>query len=293
MKQIIFKSNTTNLFMLLNRLFKSINIKKYYFYLFYDNLQQLILSNFNNFIEYEITDKEYFNFIQNKTYFYLMKKYLDLLKFNLKVLKQKRLIHNNYKIKGEKYLMYRNYKKKAYVFEALNKFAKKQKKWIITTQNELLKGLIWNCIDSLKLYVNYRKIKKYFQIKKTKKIFDILKNNKDLSIDMAKKAKKLSLIFEYKLFFKTIKKDKLIKKGLDVNNKISDEFRKQNLMKKIFKIIENYYRHKQEKDLKNKQKFMIKHENKDFINIKVTQKQTVGYKNNKAMKKVVNKINIA
>ena len=293
MKKIIFKSNTTNLFMILKRLFNSINIKQYYFDLFYNNLQKIILSNFNNLIDYEITDKEYFNFIQNKTKYYLLKKYYDSFINNLKYLKQKKLIYNNFKIKGQKYLLYRNYKKKAYIFEALNKFAKKQKKWIITTQNELLKGLIWNCIDSLKLYVNYRKIKKYFQIKKTKKIFDALKNNKLLSFDMAKKSKKLSLIFEYKLFFKTIKKDILIKKGLEVNNKISDEFRKQNLMKKIFKLIESYYRHKQEKDLKNKQKFIAKHENKDFINIKVTQKQTVGYKNNRAMKKVINKINIA
>ena len=92
----------------------------------------------------------------------------------------------------------------------------------------------------MKLYVNYKKIKRYFIQKKQKRIFDAIKNNKQLSLEMAKKAKKLSLIFEYKLFFKFTRKRILSKKGEDVNKKICEEFRKQSQMKNIFKTLQLY-----------------------------------------------------
>lgn len=181
---------------------------------------------------------------------------------------------------------------KVLTFDTLNKYSHKQKAWIRATQSELLKSLVWSCIDSLKLYVNYKKIKRYLISNKTKKIFDALKSNKYLSIEMAKRSKKLSLIFEYKHFFTILKKKLLLKKGYGINAKIVDEFRRQNLMKRSFGKLQQYYYGKKEKENRAKKKFCNKYEGKDYINVIVTQKETVRFKGEMTYKRTSNKINI-
>ena len=291
-KNAILKANITTFYSTLNRIYHSQNRKNYYFYFFLNQIKNILSYQFDYYLDYENNDQEYNNFIQSKIRFFLGKKFLNEYLVPLKKEKEKKIIYNEYIKKSNKFIQYRNYKMKAFIYEALFNFAKKQKQWIKNTQSELLKGLIWSCIDNMKLYVNYKKIKRYFIQKKQKRIFDAIKNNKQLSLEMAKKAKKLSLIFEYKLFFKFTRKRILSKKGEDVNKKICEEFRKQSQMKNIFKTLQLYYKMKLNKKTKTKKLFNFKHENKDFINIRVTQKETVKYNDNSTTKKISNRINV-
>ena len=291
-KNAILKANITTFYSTLNRIYHSQNRKNYYFYFFLNQIKNILSYQFDYYLDYENNDQEYNNFIQSKIRFFLGKKFLNEYLITLKKEKEKKIIYNEYIKKANKFIQYRNYKMKAFIYEALFNFAKKQKQWIKNTQSELLKGLIWSCIDNMKLYVNYKKIKRYFIQKKQKRIFDAIKNNKQLSLEMAKKAKKLSLIFEYKLFFKFTRKRILSKKGEDVNKKICEEFRKQSQMKNIFKTLQLYYKMKLNKKTKTKKLFNFKHENKDFINIRVSQKETVKYNDNSTTKKISNRINV-
>ena len=291
-KNAILKANITTFYSTLNRIYHSQNRKNYYFYFFLNQIKNILSYQFDYYLDYENNDQEYNNFIQSKIRFFLGKKFLNEYLIPLKKEKEKKIIYNEYIKKANKFIQYRNYKMKAFIYEALFNFAKKQKQWIKNTQSELLKGLIWSCIDNMKLYVNYKKIKRYFIQKKQKRIFDAIKNNKQLSLEMAKKAKKLSLIFEYKLFFKFTRKRILSKKGEDVNKKICEEFRKQSQMKNIFKTLQLYYKMKLNKKTKTKKLFNFKHENKDFINIRVSQKETVKYNDNSTTKKISNRINV-
>ncbi len=291
-KNAILKANITTFYSTLNRIYHSQNRKNYYFYFFLNQIKNILSYQFDYYLDYENNDQEYNNFIQSKIRFFLGKKFLNEYLIPLKKEKEKRIIYNENIKKSNKFIQYRNYKMKAFIYEALFNFAKKQKQWIKNTQSELLKGLIWSCIDNMKLYVNYKKIKRYFIQKKQKRIFDAIKNNKQLSLEMAKKAKKLSLIFEYKLFFKFTRKRILSKKGEDVNKKICEEFRKQCQMKNIFKTLQLYYKMKLNKKTKTKKLFNVKHENKDFINIRVSQKETVKYNDNSTTKKISNRINV-
>ena len=291
-KNAILKANITTFYSTLNRIYHSQNRKNYYFYFFLNQIKNILSYQFDYYLDYENNDQEYNNFIQSKIRFFLGKKFLNEYLVPLKKEKEKKIIYNEYIKKANKFIQYRNYKMKAFIYEALFNFAKKQKQWIKNTQSELLKGLIWSCIDNMKLYVNYKKIKRYFIQKKKKRIFDAIKNNKLLSLEMARKAKKLSLIFEYKLFFKFTRKRILSKKGEDVNKKICEEFRKQSQMKNIFKTLQLYYKMKLNKKTKTKKLFNFKHENKDFINIRVTQKETVKYNDNSTTKKISNRINV-
>ena len=292
-KNAILKANITTFYSTLNRIFfHSLNRKSYYFNYLIDQIKEIISYQFDYFLDYENNDQEFNNLIQTKTYFFLGKKFLNEFLTPLKKQKEKSLIYEDNIKKADKFCKYRDYKMKAFIYEALFNFARKQKQWIHNTQSELLKGLIWSCIDNMKLYVNYKKIKRYFIQKKQKRIFDAIKRNKLLSLEMARKAKKLSLIFEYKLFFKFTRKKILTKKGFDVNKKIAEEYRKQSQMKNIFKTLQLYYKMKINKKTQNKKLFSVKHENKDFINIRVTQKETVKYNDNSTTKKISNRINV-
>lgn len=291
-KLLTLQANTTTFTSILNHLFKrSKSQKQKYFPLLKLCLEALIQENIDKFLNYE-TDETYYKYITNKINHYLFSKYFSSFLANTKEKLHKKMLYNYHKGKAAKYLLYRQYKMKALTFSALSSFAIKQKQWINKIRSELSKGLLWSCLDSLKLYVNYKKIKRYFILKKQKKLFDaIVKNNIDAS-EMDKKAQKVFLIFTYKSFFHKAKRDILITKGQIVNEKIAKEYRKQNLLKKIFNLIHSYYKVKKEKIMKSKKKFMVNHENKDYINIQVTQKEVVKFKNNSAIKRVSNKINL-
>jgi hypothetical protein len=123
-------------------------------------------------------------------------------------------------------------------------------------------------------------------------IFDILRNNKQLSINLLKQGKKMSLILEYRHFFNNIRKRILSEKAKDINNKLLYEFRRQNLMKNIFNVIKENHRAKKERDKKYKKIFLNKYEDKDFINIKISTKETYKINGGISIKNVQNKINI-
>ena len=205
---------------------------------------------------------------------------------------KKNLIYKEHKIKAKKYQDYLNYKYKAYAFNNLYTFGKKQKEWIKSIQIGFKKKLVWDCIDSLKLYANYKKIKYYLKMKKKKKIFDVLKNNKQLSIKLLKNGKKLNLIFEYRHFFNNCRKKILAKKGKEINDKLVEEFRNQNLMKNIFQLIKLNCDIKKAKKNRYENIMMKNKNNNEFINIKVTTKETVKFNNGNTLMRIQNKINV-
>ena len=204
----------------------------------------------------------------------------------------KNKIYKEHKSKAEKYKSYLNYKYKAYAFNNLYTFGQKQKEWIKSIQIGFKKKLVWDCVDSLKLYANYKKIKNYLRAKKKKKIFDVLKNNKQLSLKLLKNGKKLNLIFEYRHFFNNCRKKILAKKGQEINDKLINEFRKQNLMKNIFNLIKTNCENKKAKRNRFDNIVMKNKINNEFINIKVTRKETVKFNNGNTLLRIQDKINI-
>ena len=122
-----------------------------------------------------------------------------------------------------------------------------------------------------------------------------MKNNKQLSIQLLKNGKKLSLIFEYRHFFNNCRKKILSQKGKEINNKLVNEFRNQNLLRGIFNLIKKNHdiRKEKRKDLYNNKIIQRNNVKKDFINIKVTSKQTVKYNNGSTLMRIQNKINFA
>ena len=81
-------------------------------------------------------------------------------------------------------------------------------------------------------------------------------------------------------------------KAKDINNKLLSEFRRQNLMKNIFNILKANHKAKKERENKYKKIFINKYEDKDFINIKISKKETYKINGEIAIKQLQNKINI-
>ena len=63
-------------------------------------------------------------------------------------------------------------------------------------------------------------------------------------------------------------------------------------MMELERLKEIQFQEMKEKEIKSKKRFMVKHENKDYINIQVTKKEVVNFKNNSALRKISNKINL-
>ena len=260
--------------------------------IFFNNLFSYIDQKFDDYINYETTSPDYYQEIQDKTRIFQLKNYYYNFTNNLKEIKKKNDLYQEHQLKAEKYKKYLNYKLKAYAFNILLNFGIKQKAWIQSIQIELNKNLIWSCIDSLKLNVNYHKIKNYLQYKKKKKILTALKNNKQLSINLLKQGKKLCLIYEYRHFFNNCRKKILARKGKEINNKLVKEFRRQNLMRGLVNLIKRNRDIRKGKKNYYKNYLVNKKSEEDYINIKVTQKETVHYRNGSALKRVQNKINV-
>ena len=102
----------------------------------------------------------------------------------------------------------------------------------------------------------------------------------------------MSLILEYRHFFNNVRKSILAEKAKEINNKLLSEFRRQNLMKNLFNVIKENHRRKKERDKKYKKIFLNKYEDKDFINIKISNKETYKINGEVSIKKIQNKINI-
>ena len=288
--------NITILFNLLEKIFQisplyKINLIQEFF----NNLYNFIEYQYDQYIDYEKNDIEYYKEVQDKSRLIYQKIYYNSFFNNIKTKIIKKKLYDEHKLKAKKYVQYINYKYKVYAFNNLLLFSKKQKEWIKTIQAGLMKKMVWNCLDSLKLYANYKKIKNYLKIRKKKIIFDTLKNNKQLSIQLLKNGKKLSLIFEYRHFFNNCRKKILSQKGKEINNKLVNEFRNQNLLRGIFNLIKKNHdiRKEKRKDLYNNKIIQRNNVKKDFINIKVTSKQTVKYNNGSTLMRIQNKINFA
>ena len=256
------------------------------------NMNLFIENKINQYIDYETNDPSFVEEIKKKSELIYQKVYFNYFINTIKNTIQKNKVYREHEEKAKKYKDYLNYKYKAYAFNNLYTFGKKQKEWIKSIQIGFKKKLVWDCIDSLKLYANYKKIKNYLRIKKKKKIFDVLKNNKQLSIKLLKNGKKLNLIFEYRHFFNNCRKKILAAKGKEINDKLVNEFRNQNLMRNIFRLIKLNCEIKKEKKNRYENIMMRNKINNDYINLKITRKETVKFNNGNTLMRIQNKINI-
>ncbi len=286
--------NITILFNLLERIFQISSMQKIELINeFFDKLYNFIEYQYDQYIDYENNDPYFYGEVQKKSRLIHFNIYYNLVINNIKERIRRKKLYEDHKLKAKKFAQYINYKYKIYAFNNLLTFSIKQKEWIKSIQIGLMKRMVWGCLDSMKLYANYRKIKNYLRIRKKKKIFDALKNNKHLSIQLLKNGRKLSLIFEYRHFFNNCRKKILAQKGKEINNKLVNEFRNQNLLRGIFNLIKK--NHDMRKEKKNNFNNMILNRNqkaKDFINIKVTRKETVKYNNGSTLMRIQNKINV-
>ena len=288
------EENATILFNLLEKIFQisplyKINLIQEFF----NNLFNFLEHQYDQYIDYELNDSKYFEEVKNKSRLIHQNIYYNIFINNVKEKIEKNKLYQEHKLKANKFVQYKNYKYKIKAFNSLLTFSIKQKEWIKSIQIGLRKKMIWNCMDSLKLYANYKKIKNYLRIRKKKKIFDALKNNKQLSIQLLKNGRKLSLIFEYRHFFNNCRKKILAQKGKEINNKLVNEFRYQYLLKGIFNLIKkNHDMRKEKQNLYNNMMINRNNRGKEFINIKVTRKETVKYSNGSTQMRIQNKINI-
>ena len=287
------KINMITLFNILEKLFKEPYIFKIYFIQeFFTNMNLFIENKISQYIDYETNDPSFVEEIKKKSELIYQKVYFNYFINTIKNTIQKNKVYREHKEKAKKYKDYLNYRYKAYAFNNLYTFGKKQKEWIKSIQIGFKKKLVWDCIDSLKLYANYKKIKNYLRIKKKKKIFDVLKNNKQLSIKLLKNGKKLNLIFEYRHFFNNCRKKILAAKGKEINDKLVNEFRNQNLMRNIFRLIKLNCEIKKAKKNRYENIMMKNKINNDYINLKITRKETVKFNNGNTLMRIQNKINI-
>ena len=246
----------------------------------------------NNYLDQLDNDIEHKTFLENKKIFFNRKIGYAKIIQKIKKIKYSKLFNKKNKEEAKKFYLYTLYKKKVLAFDALKNYAIKQKIWIQSIQSGLKKELIWSCIDSWKLYVNYKKIKRFLKLRKTKVIFDALRNNKQLSINLLKQGKKMSLILEYRHFFNNVRKSILAEKAKEINNKLLAEFRKQNLMRNLFNVLKDNYKNEKDKEIKYRKMFMTKYEDKNFINIKVFCTETYKINSQFSIKQIQNKIQI-
>ena len=246
----------------------------------------------NNYLDQLDNDIEHKTFLENKKIFFNRKIGYAKIIQKIKKIKYSKLFNKKNNEEAKKFYLYTLYKKKVLAFDALKNYAIKQKIWIQSIQSGLKKELIWSCIDSWKLYVNYKKIKRFLKLRKTKVIFDALRNNKQLSINLLKQEKKMSLILEYRHFFNNVRKSILAEKAKEINNKLLAEFRKQNLMKNLFNVLKENYKNEKDKEIKYRKMFMTKYEDKNFINIKVFCTETYKINSQFSIKQIQNKIQI-
>ena len=288
-----FESNVTNLYNILEKVFQiSPTYKISLIQEFFTNLLNYIDYQFDKYLDYESNDSKFLQEIENKSRLIHLNIYYNLFVNNIKERIEKKKLYNEHKLKAKKYAQYMNYKYKVYAFNNLLTFGIKQKEWIKTIHAGFMRKLIWECFENLKIYTNYRKAKGYLILRKKKIIFDTLKNNKQLSIQLLKNGKKLSLIFEYRHFFNNCRKKILGQKGKEINDKLVNEFRNQYLLRGIFNIIKKNRDIRKEKENAYNNMIMNKYQRgKEFINIKVTTKETVRYQNGNTFMRIQSKIN--
>ena len=112
---------------------------------------------FDLYLDFDSTDPSFAEEVQKKSELIHRKIYFNYFRNQIKYDKDKKKIYQEHKLKAEKYREYLNYKYKVYAFNNLYTFGKKQKEWIKSIQIGFKKKLVWDCLDSLKLYANYKK----------------------------------------------------------------------------------------------------------------------------------------
>ena len=84
----------------------------------------------------------------------------------------------------------------------------------------------------------------------------------------------------------------MAKKGVEINDKLVNEFRNQNLMRNIFRLIQLNCEIKKAKKNRYENLIMKNNIKNDYINIKVTRKETVKFNNGSTLMRIQNKINV-
>ena len=84
----------------------------------------------------------------------------------------------------------------------------------------------------------------------------------------------------------------MAKKGIEINDKLVNEFRNQNLMKNIFNLIKLNCKKKKAKKYKYENVLTKNKIKSDFINLKITRKETVKFNNGSTLLRIQNKINV-
>lgn len=90
------------------------------------------------------------------------------------------------------------------------------------------------------------------QSKKKRKLLQAFSNNCVLNKQIEKKSKYLNFIFISKSFYKKLKIFPLLEKNRIYNNKLAYENRTNNLKRKIFNLLKDYYTEINYKKIKNK-----------------------------------------
>lgn len=106
---------------------------------------------------------------------------------------------------------------------------------------------IRNCLDSLKVYFNYRKIKKQIKINKKQRIFKKLKENLKEKYTLIKYENLYKYVFNARQVFKSLKLNNLKAEKELYNFYLVKEFKNKNLLKKIFKSLKSLFLELQEK----------------------------------------------
>lgn len=89
-----------------------------------------------------------------------------------------------------------------------------------------------------------------------------------------------------------MQKKNLGTKGKEINDKLVNEFRNQYLLRGIFNLIKKNRDIRKEKENAYNNMIMNKYQRgKEFINIKVTTKETVRYQNGNTFMRIQSKIN--
>ena len=123
--------NITILFNLLEKIFQISPLYKLNLIQeFFNNIFNFIEYQYDQYIDYEINDIEYYKEVQDKSRLIYQKIYYNSFFNNIKTKIIKKKLYDEHKLKAKKYAQYINYKYKVYAFNNLLLFSKKQKEWI-------------------------------------------------------------------------------------------------------------------------------------------------------------------
>lgn len=190
-------------------------------------------------------------------------------------------------IKCKQYQEYSNYKTKAKVFKMIKSHKEYLVKWIASIRNNKLNRIVWDCIDSWKVYINYKKAKSYFKEKKKREIFASMKSLMTNQKNIHRISNLLKFILCTRNCLHKLKRFSLNQSMKNTNKILAKEFRRNYLLRKLFKIFLDWHG-------KVKRIFLKPLKDSLYIKLSVAQKETVSLHKNKGVviKKLTNNIKI-